>query len=346
MAHPWANVFILIVGGVSLLSGFLGLIGGSPSWAIALDAHRISGFALVALLLWKGRNILIPLTNRRRWKRKPALYLASLAMLLLLLAALALGIGWSYVGYFAHLGISGVSWHIYLSLFLAPLVTWHTVTHSWTLRTRFWVERRSFIRLAGLGLAGLALWRVSELAAGAFELPGKDRRFTGSYERSSFAGNSFPTTSWLNDDPAPVSEETWRLNVSGLVSRELHFNLADLTRSREKVTATLDCTGGWHSTQEWEGTPLREVLQAAGVESGAGSVTVRSATGYQRRFSLKEADEYLLATHVGGEPISHGHGFPVRLAAPGKRGFEWVKWVDSIHVNDTGKWWQPPLPLT
>ncbi len=346
MAHPWANVFILIVGGVSLLSGFFGLIGGSPSWAIALDVHRISGFALVALFLWKGRNVLIPLTNRRRWKRNPALYLGSIGMLLLLLAALTLGIGWSYAGYFSHLGISGVSWHIYLSLFLAPIVAWHTLTHSWTLRTRFWVERRSFMRLAGLGLAGLALWRVSELTAGAFELPGKDRRFTGSYERRSFDGNSFPTTSWLNDDPAPVSEENWRLNVSGLVSRELHFNLADLTRSREKVTATLDCTGGWHSTQEWEGMPLREVLQAAGVESGAGSVTVRSATGYQRRFSLKEADEYLLATHVGGEPISHGHGFPVRLAAPGKRGFEWVKWVDSIHVNDTGKWWQPPLPLT
>ena len=69
-------------------------------------------------------------------------------------------------------------------------------------------------------------------------------------------------------------------------------------------------------------------------------------TGYQRGFSLKEADEYLLATHVIGEPISHGPGFPVRLAAPGKRGFEWVKWVDSIQVNDTGKWWQPPFPLT
>ena len=82
---------------------------------------------------------------------------------------------------------------------------------------------------------------------------------------------------------------------------------------------------------------MRDVFQSAGPESGAGSVTVRSVTGYQRRFSLKEADEYLLATHVGGEPISHGHGLPVRLVAPGRRGFEWVKWVDSIYVNDTGK---------
>ncbi len=346
MAYPWANVFILIMGGLSLLTGFLGLMGSSPDWAIAFHLHRVSGFALVALLFWKGRNVLIPLTSKVRWKRRPALLLGSIAIFLLLLAALALGIGWSHGGYFAYLRISGVSWHIYLSLFLSPFVVWHTVAHSWTLRPRFWVERRSFLRLAGLSVAGLALWRAGELAADALELPGENRRFTGSYERGSFGGNGFPTTSWLNDDPAPVDRDTWRLNVSGMVRHDMVFELTHLARSRERVTAVLDCTGGWHSTQEWEGIPLKKILESAGVESGAGSVTVRSVTGYQRRFSLTEADQYLLATHVGGEPISHGHGFPVRLVAPGKRGFEWVKWVDSVNVNDTGKWWQPPVPLT
>ena len=63
MAHPWANVFILVVGGLSLLSGFFGLLGGAPDWAPATIAHRISGFALVALLIWKGRNVLAPLTD-------------------------------------------------------------------------------------------------------------------------------------------------------------------------------------------------------------------------------------------------------------------------------------------
>ena len=346
MAYPWANVFILIVGSLSLLTGLLGLMGGTPDWAIAFHVHRISGFALVVLLLWKGRNVLRPLTNKSRWKRRPALLLGSIGIFLLLLAALTLGIAWSHGGYFSYMGISGVSWHIYLSLLLAPFVVWHTVTHSWTLRPRFWTERRSFLRFAGLTVAGLALWRTGEAAAGVLELPGEGRRFTGSYERRSFGGNAFPTTSWLNDDPDPVNRDAWRLNVSGLVHHELALELADLTRSRERLTAVLDCTGGWHSTQEWEGMPLKDVLQSAGVESAAGSITVRSVTGYQRRFSLKEAGECLLATHVGGEPISHGHGFPVRLVAPGKRGFEWVKWVDSIRVNDTGKWWQSPVPLT
>ena len=40
----------------------------------------------------------------------------------------------------------------------------------------------------------------------------------------------------------------------------------------------------------------------------------------------------LLATHVGDEPLSPGHGAPVRLVAPGRRGFQWVKWIDRIEV--------------
>ena len=42
---------------------------------------------------------------------------------------------------------------------------------------------------------------------------------------------------------------------------------------------------------------------------------------------------------------THGHGSPVRLVAPGKRGFQWVKWVDRVQLNTSPKWLQPPLPL-
>jgi transposase-like protein len=33
------------------------------------------------------------------------------------------------------------------------------------------------------------------------------------------------------------------------------------------------------------------------------------------------------------------------LVAAGKRGFEWVKWVDRIDANEGPSWLQPPLPL-
>jgi hypothetical protein len=36
--------------------------------------------------------------------------------------------------------------------------------------------------------------------------------------------------------------------------------------------------------------------------------------------------------NVGGEVLSHAHGFPLRLVAPERRGFQWIKWLATIEV--------------
>ena len=126
----------------------------------------------------------------------------------------------------------------------------------------------------------------------------------------------------------------------------MSFSLAyDELAADAETTATIDCTGGWYSTQVWRGVAVSDLLARAGPTGAASSVTFTSVTGYYRRFSMDEAAGYLLASHVGGETLSHGHGFPMRLVAPDKRGFEWVKWVVDIRVNETPKWLQPPLPI-
>ena len=347
MPYPWANVILLVLLAAELGTGLFGLVSGSSDRAIFLHLHRILGFSILAVFLWKGRNIFRSLARlkRRRATRPAPIPYGSLATMLLLALSVALALAWSHTGPFQIQGFSGVSWHIYVSVPLAPLLLWHAFSHRWTLRPIFWAQRRNFLRTGGLALAGLALWQVAEFSALGLKLPGSQRRFTGSYAAASFSGNSFPSTSWINDNPQPIDPDSWVLRVTGHVERELTRTYPAISVHETKMTATLDCTGGWHSTQHWTGIPLRQVLDEAGLKADAASITVRSVTDYTRRFSIDEADELLLATTVGDETLSHRHGFPLRLVAPGRRGYQWVKWVTALEVNDTSKWLQSPLPL-
>ena len=90
------------------------------------------------------------------------------------------------------------------------------------------------------------------------------------------------------------------------------------------------------------GVPLGRLLHRG---PGTQSVYVHSVTGYWVRFPISDLDRLLLATQVGGAPLSADHGFPARLVAPGRRGYWWVKWVDRIEVQTTPSWWQPPFPI-
>lgn len=107
------------------------------------------------------------------------------------------------------------------------------------------------------------------------------------------------------------------------------------------MTATLDCTGGWHATRNWSGARLDRLIGDVAGES----LIVHSVTGYWRRFPLSQAADLWLATHLDGDRLPDGNGAPVRLVAPGRRGFWWVKWVDRVEVDDLPPWWQPPLPI-
>jgi DMSO/TMAO reductase YedYZ molybdopterin-dependent catalytic subunit len=159
-------------------------------------------------------------------------------------------------------------------------------------------------------------------------------------------GERFPVVSWFLDRPDPLDIAQWQLKVSGAVTQPLSLSYAALLAlPQQEQVATLDCTGGWYTVQAWRGVALGELLKLSAPLEEAESITVRSSTGYQRRFTLDEAAGYLLALELGAATLVHGHGFPMRLVAPDKRGVEWVKWVSEIRVNRTAKIWQSPLPL-
>ena len=171
-------------------------------------------------------------------------------------------------------------------------------------------------------------------------LPGAQRRLTGSYELGSLQADALPVTQWLFDSVPVVDSGTWRLELRAGGLRR--WTYAELLAFDDRLRATLDCTGGFYSVQDWSGVWLSRLLPS-GV-SGS-SMHVRSITGYDRRFPLREASQLLLATRLGGVPLQPGHGFPVRVIAPGRRGYWWVKWVTAITVDDLPAWWQLPFPV-
>jgi DMSO/TMAO reductase YedYZ molybdopterin-dependent catalytic subunit len=138
-------------------------------------------------------------------------------------------------------------------------------------------------------------------------------------------------------DAIPTIEpSTWTLRTPGKT-----WTYDELLTFDDRVTCTLDCTGGFYSTQEWSGVRLDRLLDAR----AGRSIRVVSSTGYDRRFDFADASSLVLATRFGGMQLDAGHGFPARLVAPDRRGFWWVKWVVAIDVDELPSWWQPPFPL-
>lgn len=342
MRYPWVNAALLVLLLLQLLTGFFGLINGAEHLKWILWLHGVGGYAVVVVLLWKA---LVVADVLKRIQRVDLSRISFLALAALLIIILATGVAWIFGGRIILFGLSLITIHALASLALIALLTWHTLARRYILRVAASRDRRAFLRSTATLFAGFFTWRLVDPILIALHLPGALRRFTGSYEIGSHSG-IFPEVIWLSDSVQPIELSQWRLRVDGKVERQLTLTLDDLSRAATDVLLeTIDCTGGWYSTQQWRGVSLSRLLDITQVKSSAQSVTVEAVSGYARRFTIAEARGFLIATHVAGEPLAHAHGAPARLIAPGHRGFEWVKWVARIRLNETNEFFQSPLPL-
>lgn len=329
------NLALFAVLVVAFATGVGAVATGSARGGWIVVAHGVAGLAVVVLVPWKGRVV------RRGLRRARASRWLSLLLAVLTVLAVLAGVGYG-TGVARSAGPVTVLWlHVAAALALAPLVLWHALARPARPR-RGDLSRRTVLRLGLLGAAAGALYATTAAAVAVTGLPGARRRFTGSYDTGSFDPAAMPNTIWLNDSAPSVDARTWRLHVVDAAGRR-SLTAAELAPLRVPLRATLDCTSGWYAEQDWAGVPVSALLPDVGE---ARSVLVHSVTGYQVRFPVADLDRLLLATHVGGAPLSRGHGFPLRLMAPDRRGFWWVKWVDRVELQTTPAWWQPPFPTT
>jgi hypothetical protein len=316
--------------GLGFATGILSLVSGRPGQWLVFATHGAAGLWLGLLLVGKLRRVWPRLVRPGAWEWRT---LPGLGALLLALLALGSGVWWALGGTLVVAGYNLLNWHILFGLALTLLVSLHMLARARPLRRRDLAGRRQVLRFGALALAGAALWPAQQAAVRAAGLPGAQRRFTGSREAGSFSGNAFPATSWVADAPRPIPPDRWRLIIGGAVASPRSLGYADMLAHTDELVATLDCTGGFYSTQRWRGARVGALLAQAGVAPDARWISFISFTGYRWSLPLAEARDALLATHVGGEPLSHAHGAPARLVAPGRRGFEWVKWVERIEVR-------------
>jgi DMSO/TMAO reductase YedYZ molybdopterin-dependent catalytic subunit len=162
------------------------------------------------------------------------------------------------------------------------------------------------------------------------------------------------------DIPA-VNTDGWRLKISGQVAKPLELTLEEIKkRPRRTIPVTMECAGNGRAllaprrisqpwlleaigNAEWTGTPLRSILQEAGVSADAAEIVFTAldqgvegdqVQHYQRSLTVDEAirDEVLLVYEMNGEPLPPQHGYPLRLLKPGWYGMASVKWLDRIEA--------------
>jgi DMSO/TMAO reductase YedYZ molybdopterin-dependent catalytic subunit len=326
-----ANLALLIVVPLATASGFgMFVFSSGQVWPIAV-LHGAVGLAVVVLVPWKSMVVRRALRRARRPGRATSL-------LLTVATVVALVTGLAHLGgaLLADSPVTTLQLHVGAGSVAAILTLWHA--HRRRVRARRTdLSRRTLLRLGVIASAAGVLEASAKAASGLTTARGV-RRSTGSFRLASSAVAAIPVTSWLFDQVPAIDPTSWRLTVTSAgASRD--WSLEELSRWDDRRIAVLDCTGGWWTEQEWSGVRLSRLLP----DGATGTVEVTSVTGYHRRLPL--TDHLLLATGIGGTRLTAGHGAPVRLVVPGRRGYHWVKWAVRID-HDSRPWWiQAPLPL-
>lgn len=163
--------------------------------------------------------------------------------------------------------------------------------------------------------------------------------------------------------PTPLLDATsWSLGVGGSgVREEVTYTYDELWHRFPLVSviSTMECAGnrrvlfgeaygrrfegtqwgrGAIGTAEWTGVRLRDLLEPAGITSGAKDVMPESLDEIRARrpmpLAKALADDTLVALAMNGEVLPPDHGYPARVVVPGWLGAASIKWVGRIEVSE------------
>lgn len=134
----------------------------------------------------------------------------------------------------------------------------------------------------------------------------------------------------------------WRLRVDGMVANPMEYGLDSLRAMPARTQITRhDCVEGWSAIAQWQGTPLRLLLQEAQLSSRAKYIVFHCADNYGARPYYESIDlidafhpQTILAYGMNGETLPVKYGAPVRLRVERQLGYKQAKYVMRIEATD------------
>ena len=221
-------------------------------------------------------------------------------------------------------------------------------------------RRRLMIGLAGaVTVSAITIWigrsmirSRAEAQRSALGLPVPVERQADPSAANDFALESLTPIVIPNDEfyridtalvvPA-VDPEEWTLTIKGMVARDIVLTYADIAAMPlVERYVTLSCVsnkvgGGLVGNALWTGVYLKDLLNMAGVESGADQIVARSIDGWTAGFPTEiafDGRDALLAIGMNREVLPADHGFPARLVIPGLYGYvSATKWIEEIELT-------------
>jgi len=137
--------------------------------------------------------------------------------------------------------------------------------------------------------------------------------------------------------PRKVDLKSYHLEVTGLVGKPLSLTYEEALagfKSQRKVIR-MYCVEGWKLDLLWEGLLLKDLLEKAEVKPGGKNVIFHSDDGFTTSIELEYIlkKNLMLVYKINGFVLPPERGFPFQVAAEGKWGYKWAKWVTKIEIS-------------
>jgi DMSO/TMAO reductase YedYZ molybdopterin-dependent catalytic subunit len=162
----------------------------------------------------------------------------------------------------------------------------------------------------------------------------------------------------LHYGPVPdFNPANWSLRVWGEVEQEVRWSWEEFNRlPRATLKMDIHCVTRWSKFDtQWEGVSVRQLIDLGLIKlkPAAKYVMQHAEYGFTVNLPLEVVlqDNFLLATHFDGQPITPDHGYPLRGvvgAVPGReemltpyfwKGAKWLRGLEFM-VNDRRGFWE------